>query len=748
MILNNDLVLAVYDGDSFQLSCYIERPIFIEYLPSYDSGGTFKIVAQVTDQNTQCIKKNSLIHIESNVVGVVSYIKLSSELTMTIEGSLGDSLLSQRWLFELLSVTNSSPGQIIQSVYNELTTIPYLSFVDYSSYTGDPIDMDIEPVNFLEFLQEICQKYELGYRIVVNTTNPLTLNFEIYQGTDKSNTVIMSQNYESIADFDYTLSSQSLVNYVKVIGQNNIEVAVTSDPAPTGVNLCEYYLDCTGIDQGSMTEAEYRKVLSDKGQEIIDKHKVKETYSGNYTNLTFIYGTDYSLGDIITAQDSRFDINTPQRVIEAIKQFDSSGIYLQLKFGEVQNNISSVTKDLVKRVEKMENRENLPSGGSSGVGEDIGNNSERFNDYMGNTATGNHSYLHIEGKDNTATWGYATHIEGWQNTAAGCNTCYIGGAMNSVTGGQFSVVHGQHNQLNSGSYNAIFGEYNSCNGYNYNIIGGGGGHSYDGNTVTGNGNIVGGERNTVSGYYNTVGGYYNNVSSYYSMVSGHSNETTGEYNLTVGNGNKNAAAGSIMCGENGNATYNDKIIVGNGSNSSNRSNCFRVDYQGNVYASVYNTSGADYAEFFEWADGNPSGEDRRGLIVEYLGDCKIVPANSNTILGIVSSCPSVVGNAFEEYWHGKFKKDIFGSYILDEEGHMQLSEEFDPNQVYVPRSKRKEWAPIGLIGKLIVVDDGTCKPNSYAIAKNGIATASKDHHISKIRVLERIDNSHIKVLIQ
>ncbi len=32
---------------------------------------------------------------------------------------------------------------------------------------------------------------------------------------------------------------------------------------------------------------------------------------------------------------------------------------------------------------------------------------------------------------------------------------------------------------------------------------------------------------------------------------------------------------------------------------------------------AFNTSGADYAEYFEWLDGNPEAEDRRGYFCSY-----------------------------------------------------------------------------------------------------------------------------------
>ena len=53
----------------------------------------------------------------------------------------------------------------------------------------------------------------------------------------------------------------------------------------------------------------------------------------------------------------------------------------------------------------------------------------------------------------------------------------------------------------------------------------------------------------------------------------------------------------------------DKVIIGKGTGETSRANCFRVTDTG-VYASgSYHATGADYAELFEWADGNPDGED-------------------------------------------------------------------------------------------------------------------------------------------
>ena len=72
---------------------------------------------------------------------------------------------------------------------------------------------------------------------------------------------------------------------------------------------------------------------------------------------------------------------------------------------------------------------------------------------------------------------------------------------------------------------------------------------------------------------------------------------------------------------------------------------------------------------FEWADGNSDNEDRRGFSVVLTGGNKIRKATSDDaaadIIGIVSANPSVVGDTASMKWEGKYLKDDFGNYVLE-----------------------------------------------------------------------------------
>lgn len=175
-------------------------------------------------------------------------------------------------------------------------------------------------------------------------------------------------------------------------------------------------------------------------------------------------------------------------------------------------------------------------------------------------------------------------------------------------------------------------------------------------------------------------------------------------------------------------------------------NVFRVTGAGAVFGvGAYNTSGADYAEMFEWEDGNTNDEDRRGFTVVKGNNGVIRVATGiddpTKIFGVVSTNPSIVGDAKWDEWSGRYLRDKFGSklsnavyYIANvynetervrcgindtpSSGYEKVtSSEFienpayDPNVAYVAREDRREWATIGLVGKLMVLPDQVVNPN-------------------------------------
>jgi hypothetical protein len=128
---------------------------------------------------------------------------------------------------------------------------------------------------------------------------------------------------------------------------------------------------------------------------------------------------------------------------------------------------------------------------------------------------------------------------------------------------------------------------------------------------------------------------------------------------------------------------------------------FDLKGDGNGYADgAWTGGGADYAEYFEWADGNINNEDRRGYSVSLVNNKIKIAEQGENIIGVISANPSIVGDAAWNKWNGKYLKDEFNSYILDEDGHRTLNPNYDEKAEYIPREQRPEWSVVGLMGKL------------------------------------------------
>jgi hypothetical protein len=197
-----------------------------------------------------------------------------------------------------------------------------------------------------------------------------------------------------------------------------------------------------------------------------------------------------------------------------------------------------------------------------------------------------------------------------------------------------------------------------------------------------------------------------------------------------------------------------------------------VQFNGNVHsASGVYTTGADFAEMFEWKDGITRPDDCRGYFVTLEGrNIRIATSADDYILGVVSSAPSITANAQSCGWKGMYLRDEWGSIIYEwaeerrefptnnhESGEKQeetvtvsvyvptLNPEYDPDRDYQPRTERDEWAAVGLMGQLIVRDDGSCDQDGFCSPNDeGIATDSTEGY----RVLERLDTDKVLVLIR
>jgi len=135
---------------------------------------------------------------------------------------------------------------------------------------------------------------------------------------------------------------------------------------------------------------------------------------------------------------------------------------------------------------------------------------------------------------------------------------------------------------------------------------------------------------------------------------------------------------------------------------------FKVDGTGSTYGDgSYASPAADYADMFEWEDGNPDGDDRVGITVAVASSGRIRPSSEGDIpedvFGVVTGTACMIGNTAWNVWDRKFMKDEHGRAVhrtINGKPGPVMNPEFDESLTYVPRSHRPEWSPIGLVGRI------------------------------------------------
>lgn len=215
---------------------------------------------------------------------------------------------------------------------------------------------------------------------------------------------------------------------------------------------------------------------------------------------------------------------------------------------------------------------------------------------------------------------------------------------------------------------------------------------------------------------------------------------------------------------------------------------------GTLYAAAFTTPYSDYGEMFEWEDGNPYRDDRRGLFVafsEAYPERIRIAMHGDAVLGVVTETSNIIGNSQELAWVGALAKDKFGQpiHVYDRRAdlvsfleqcnyhtsatqpeseleailrtypswssfnhpnralpmNLQNSPEYDAQQVYIPRSRRSEWTCVGLLGCLVVLEDhpGSCVPGQYISVSAGKAVPGTTY-----RVMRRISPDTVMIFFR
>ena len=204
--------------------------------------------------------------------------------------------------------------------------------------------------NLYDTLVTIATQSEIGWRIKFDGA----LTLEVFEGSDLSSQVQFSTDFDSLANGEFTDSSEAYANTVYVAGkgtgsdrdiyegEQEIEGA-----SPSGLDRYEAYDNQSQMTSESEYEAEAYSMLTQYGQTI--------QISGNgLAKCPYIFKEQYDIGDTITLA---FSGKSAKAQILSVTEHWTWGQYgIEFSFGKPQNDLSRQLQLMLKQIQKASNK--------------------------------------------------------------------------------------------------------------------------------------------------------------------------------------------------------------------------------------------------------------------------------------------------------------------------------------------------------------------------------------------------------
>ena len=202
--------------------------------------------------------------------------------------------------------------------------------------------------NLYEVCKTIATQSEIGWRMSFNGA----LTLEVFSGQDLSQTVRFDTNYESLANGEFSDSSESYSNaiYIGGKGQNDDrDIYEGEDGTPQGLDRFESWDNQSSLTVESEYEAEALSMLTQYGQTL--------TMSGNgLAKCPYVFREQYDIGDTVTVA---FSGKSAKAQILSITEHWTWGSYdISFAFGKPQNNLADQLQLMLRKIQEASNKTN------------------------------------------------------------------------------------------------------------------------------------------------------------------------------------------------------------------------------------------------------------------------------------------------------------------------------------------------------------------------------------------------------
>lgn len=198
--------------------------------------------------------------------------------------------------------------------------------------------------NLYDVLTTIATQSEIGWRIKFENG---TMTLECYPGSDLSDSVFFSTEFDSLQEGEFNETTNSFSNAIYIGGKgqgDERDIYEGEDGSPAGLDRFESW-----DDQSSLTnEIEY----ANEATSMLAQYGDIVTVSGTaLAKNPYIYKENYNVGDIIKISFSGKSANT--RVLSVTEHWSGRGEYaIEFEFGKPMNNLANQLQLMLRQIQR------------------------------------------------------------------------------------------------------------------------------------------------------------------------------------------------------------------------------------------------------------------------------------------------------------------------------------------------------------------------------------------------------------
>jgi hypothetical protein len=261
---------------------------------------------------------------------------LDDRVAFSVKGNL---VTTPKW------VITDTPAAVARKVFHDICVtgildvddiVPFITAVavlpdDTIPEPTDIITVEIEPSTVYAIIKQICETYDLGFRLLRNY-NLSQLAFDIYAGSDRTSqqtdvpAVIFSPDLENVTSTRKLETVAGMKNIAYVYSNLGFQEVVAQDVDPDTVGFERHLLvvKMDDFDEGT-APATVTAMMQQKGKEELANARAFVGFDGEVAqNSQYRYGVDYQLGDLVE-QVGEEGMTSIVRVTEQIFASDSEG---------------------------------------------------------------------------------------------------------------------------------------------------------------------------------------------------------------------------------------------------------------------------------------------------------------------------------------------------------------------------------------------------------------------------------------